>query len=97
MRRVEQHSGGHVFAITYGGGRLADVHVDGRALDAVEVGEWDWGRGLQRRLVLDRELAHVLATWIEQSSATCIANNLPAHAPHGHPEFLPDPHPEETP
>lgn len=36
---------GHTITARYTGGRLADVSIDGKLVDALQVCEYDWERG----------------------------------------------------
>jgi hypothetical protein len=72
---------GHAVSLAYTGGRLADVHMDGKLVDAVQVGDWDWnpaggGSARQSRAVTRDELTADLAAWVADQGDTYI-NELP--------------------
>jgi uncharacterized protein (DUF1919 family) len=65
--RVTINRGDHTYSLEYGGGRLADVFIDGKLVSCTEVGDYDWATSRQR-VGLDHLALHAeLETWITEN------------------------------
>jgi hypothetical protein len=67
---------GHTFTMTYKGGRLADVAIDGTLVDCTEVGNFNWVVGAQVQPLSRADLLAELGEWIDESGTDHI-NELP--------------------
>lgn len=68
MIAVRLEAKGHRFDLEYTeGGRLAEVYIDGKLVDATSVGNWDWQASAQRTPLTTTDLSQELAQWIAET------------------------------
>ena len=57
------------YSLTYDGGRLADIMLDGEAVDAIQVADYDWEKGSVTSEPTKADVQKALDEWVSESAA----------------------------